>query len=367
MGDGGRGDLLVQWWRQSDDYQWRIDFLRSRGLLPILRGLIGGLGAVMGLLSALHAVAPPVNDTPLIRIGWAVVSVGSLAWSARWLLPWPSARSSAVLVVCVDILMTLSTLLFGDANLAMSGIPILLCAGGYVVFFHGPKLHLAHILWCTASVTGIAVWMVLSTPGYGPQVAISRAVIALAVTVCILPALQFGFWLLQGSSIQSLADPLTELTNRRGLAVAVQRLNERAVRRSDVCALLIDVDDFKWVNDNLGHAAGDEVLIRTARRIRDSVGPDAVVVRWGGEEFLVVDRIPVRQAEVVAERVRAAVSAHAEPAVTVSIGVASSDRPDTALDGVISAADRAMYEAKAHGGDRVVVAGASVREVQRDA
>ena len=97
------------------------------------------------------------------------------------------------------------------------------------------------------------------------------------------------------------------------------------------------------------------------------MGPDAVVVRWGGEEFLVVDRVPVRQAEVVAERVRAAVSAHAEPAVTVSIGVASSDRPDTALDGVISAADRAMYEAKAHGGDRVVVAGASVREVQRDA
>lgn len=365
MGDGGHGDLLVQWWRQSDDYQWRIDFLRSRGMLPFLRAMIGGIGAVMGLLSAVNVVLPPVNDTPLIRIGWAVVSVGSLAWSARWLRPWPSARASAVLVACVDFLMTLSALLFGDPNLAMSGITILLCAGGYVVFFHGPKLHLAHILWCTASVTGVAVWMVLS--GYGLQVALSRAIIALAVTVCILPALQFGFWLLQGSSIQSLADPLTELTNRRGLAVAVQRLNERAVRRSDVCVLLIDVDDFKWVNDNLGHAAGDEVLIRTARRIRDSVGPDAVVVRWGGEEFLVVDRIPVRQAEVIAERVRAAVSAHAEPAVTVSIGVASSNRPDTALDGVISAADRAMYEAKARGGDRVVVAGASVREVQRDA
>lgn len=365
MGDGGRGELLVQWWRRSDDYQWRIDFLRSRDMLPMLRVMIAGIGAVMGLLSAVNAFLPPVNDTPLIRIGWAVVSVGSLAWSARWLLPWPSARSSAVLVVCVDILMTLSALLFGDPNLAMSGIPILLCAGGYVVFFHGPRLHLAHILWCTASVTGIALWMVFS--GYGLQVAVSRAIIALAVTVCILPALQFGFWLLQDSSIQSLADPLTELTNRRGLEVAVRRLNERAVQRSDLCALLIDVDDFKWVNDNLGHAAGDEVLIRTARRIRDSVGPDAVVVRWGGEEFLVVDRIPARQAEVVADRVRAAVAAPGEPAVTVSIGVASSDRPDTALDGVIAAADRAMYEAKGHGGDRVVVAASSVREVQRDA
>ena len=367
MGDRGRGDLLVQWWRQNDDYQWRIDFLLGCGMLPFLRVMIGGLGALMGLLAALSAIAPPVNDTPLIRIGWVVVSIGSLIWSARWLLPWPSARASAALVVCVDVLMTLSTLLFGDPNLAMSGIPILLCAGGYVVFFHGPKLHLAHILWSVASVTGIAVWMVASTPDYGLQVAISRAVIALAVTVCILPALQFGFWLLQGSSIQSLTDPLTELTNRRGLGAAVRQVNERAVRSADLCALLIDIDDFKMVNDNLGHAAGDEVLIRTARRIRESVGPDAVVVRWGGEEFLVVDRIPARRAEVLAERVRAAVSAPAEPAVTVSVGVASTTRPDAALDGVISAADRAMYAAKARGGDQVAVAEPSVREVQRDA
>lgn len=349
--------MLRQWWQQRDDYQWRIEFLRSRGLLPILRWMIAGIGTVMGLLGALNVFAPPVNDTVLIRVGWAAVAVGSLVWSARWvLLPWPSARASAVLVVCVDVLMTLSALLFGDANLAMSGIPILLCAGGYVVFFHGPKLHLAHIVWCTASVIGIAVWMVLSTPELGLQVAASRAVIALAVTVCILPALQFGFWLLQGSSIQSLTDPLTELTNRRGLDIAVRRLVAGAPADTDLCALLIDVDGFKWVNDTLGHAVGDEVLIRTARRIRAGVRPDAVVVRWGGEEFLVVDRMPAGAATDVAEAVRAAVSAPADPAVTVSIGVAVCVDPDSGLDDVITAADRAMYEAKSLGGDRVVAA-----------
>ncbi|MGW0162006.1 diguanylate cyclase [Mycobacterium sp. NPDC003323] len=357
MGDGGRSDLLVQWWRQRDDYQWRIEFLRARGLLPILRWMIAGIGTIMGLLGALNAFMPPVNDTPLIRIGWAVVSIGSLAWSARWVLrPWPTERTSAALVVGVDILMTLSALLFGDPSLAMSGILILLCAGGYVVFFHGPRLHVAHILWCTASVIGIATWMVLSD--YGLQVAVSRAVIALAVTVCVLPALQFGFWLLQGSSIQSLTDPLTELTNRRGLEFAVRRLNEGAAAGTDLCALLIDVDGFKWVNDNLGHAVGDEVLIRTARRIRASVCPHAVVVRWGGEEFLVVDRIPAGQVEVVAERIRAAVAAPAEPAVTVSIGVAVCVELDSGLGDVIPAADRAMYEAKALGGDRVVASSA---------
>lgn len=355
MGDGSVRGLLAQWWRQRDDYQWRIDFLRNCGLLPILRWVIAGIGFTMGVLALVNAFAPPAADAAVFRIGWAVVGVGSLAWAARWaLLPWPTVRESAALVVYVDIIMTLSALLFGDPNLAMSGIPILLCAGGYVVFFHGPRMHLAHIAWCTISVLGIAVWLAASTPDYGLQVAVSRAVIALLVTVCILPALQFGFWLLQGSSKQSLTDPLTELTNRRGLAVSMKRLNEGAPATSDLCALLIDVDGFKGVNDSMGHAVGDEVLIRTARRIRASVREDAVVVRWGGEEFLVVDRIPAHQAGAVAERIRTAVSAPAQPSITVSIGLATCTRPDFDLIDVISAADSAMYEAKARGGDRVV-------------
>ncbi|PEG44275.1 GGDEF domain-containing protein [Mycolicibacterium duvalii] len=357
MSDGAVGGLLRQWWRQRDDYSWRIEFLRSRGLLPVLRYVIAGIGAVMGVLSVINAVQPPGVDSALLRAGWAVVAVGSLAWAARWaLLPWPGVRASAALVVYVDVLMTLSTLLFGDPNLAMSGIPILLCAGGYVVFFHGPRLHLVHIAWCTASVVGIAVWLAATTPDYGLQVAVSRAVIALLVTVCILPALQFGFWLLQDSSMQSLTDPLTELTNRRGLGTAVKRLHEAARADADLSALLIDVDGFKNVNDSLGHAVGDEVLIRTARRIRSAVRGDAVVVRWGGEEFLVLDRISARKAGALAERICAAVSAPAEPAVSVSIGVATCAAGDRdQLDQVIKAADAAMYEAKERGGNCVVV------------
>jgi diguanylate cyclase (GGDEF)-like protein len=348
--------LLLQWWRKSDDYQWRIDFLRSRGLLSTLKWVIAGIGATMGALSVLNVFMPPGADGPLARIGWAAVGLGSLGWAARWaFLPWPTARASAALVVFVDAIMTLSALLFGDPNLAMSGIPILLCAGGYVVFFHGPRLHLVHIAWCTVAVVGIAVWLALITPEFGMQVAVSRAVIALLVTVCVLPALQFGFWLLQDSSMQSLTDPLTELTNRRGLGVSVKRLNEAAPADAQLCALLIDVDGFKGVNDRLGHAIGDDVLIRTARRIPDSVRSDAVVVRWGGEEFLVVDRAPPRQAELVAERIRCAVAAPAEPAITVSIGVATCPPTDSALGDAILAADIAMYEAKACGGDCVVV------------
>ncbi|MEZ0340235.1 diguanylate cyclase [Mycobacterium sp. pV006] len=349
------GDLLRQWWRQRDDYHWRVEFLRSRGLLSILRYVIAGIGATMGVLSVVNIFLTPGGQGTLFRIGWAVVALGSLGWAARWaLFPWPSVRASAAMVVLVDILMTLSALLFGDPALAMSGIPILLCAGGYVVFFHGPRLHLAHIIWCTVSVGGIAVWLAVSTPENGLQVALTRAIIALLVTVCILPALQFGFWLLQDSSMQSLTDPLTELTNRRGLALAVKRLNAAALDHTDLCVLVIDVDGFKAINDTHGHAIGDDVLMRTARRIRSTVVDDAVVVRWGGEEFLVVERMMAEHAETLAERICGAVSAVADPSVTVSIGVACAPA-DTALDDAIAAADAAMYEAKARGGNCVVV------------
>ncbi len=357
MSGGPVDGLLMQWWRQSDDYEWRTEFLRSRGMLPILRKIIAGIGVTMGLLAAINVAAPPVTDTALIRIGWAAVGIGSLLWSARWAFwEWPNERQSAALLIYVDIIMTLSTLLFGDAKLAMSSMPLLLCAGGYVVFFHGPRLHLAHILWCVVSVVGIAIWLAETTPEYGLQIAVSRAVIALLVTVCILPALHFGFWLLQSSSRLALIDPLTEMTNRRGLSVAMKRLNEAAPPTSGLCALLIDVDGFKRINDALGHAVGDEVLIRISRCIRSSVRRDAVVVRWGGEEFLVVDRIADHYAHVVAERIRLAVSAAAQPTVTVSIGLATATHANQTLTEVISAADAAMYEAKGQGGDRIVLA-----------
>lgn len=357
MGKQQAESLLLQWWHQQDDYQWRVEFLRSRGLLRTLRYLVAGIGATMGALAAFNVYQPPGAGSTVIVIGWAVVAIGSLGWAARWAVyPWPTARASAALLLFVDVIMTLSVLLFGDPNLAMSGIPLLLCAGGYVVFFHGPRLHLSHIAWCTVSVVGTAVWLALTAPAFGVQVAVSRAVIALLVTVCILPALQFGFWLLQDSSKQSLTDPLTELTNRRGVAVSVQRLNEGTPAEAALCVLLIDVDGFKKVNDTLGHAGGDDVLIRTARRIRASVRGDAVVARWGGEEFLVIDRIPASQAEAVANRIRSAVSAPPQPTVTVSIGLAVCTRADSVLDDVIAAADAAMYEAKACGGNRVTTA-----------
>jgi len=116
----------------------------------------------------------------------------------------------------------------------------------------------------------------------------------------------------------SLTDPLTGLRNRRFLAAEMPaelarnaRLRERvpAAEALDLVLLLVDIDRFKEINDQHGHAAGDAVLVEFARRLRELFRASDLLVRWGGEEFLVVVR-DVRRAELpeIAERLRRTVA-----------------------------------------------------------
>jgi diguanylate cyclase (GGDEF)-like protein len=161
---------------------------------------------------------------------------------------------------------------------------------------------------------------------------------------------------------QALVDPLTRLWNRRAIDELLNREMVRAIRETrPLSVMMADLDRFKDVNDTHGHAAGDSVLRATAGRLRSSVRPQDAVGRYGGEEFLVV--LPGTAAPAageIAERIRAAVaSAPVESAgraipVTVSIGTATlvASRPLDAA-GLIAAADRALYEAKKKGRNRV--------------
>lgn len=158
---------------------------------------------------------------------------------------------------------------------------------------------------------------------------------------------------------QASRDPLTGLLNRRrlmvGLAGAMAAAHERG---APVAVLMVDVDHFKQVNDRWGHRAGDEALVALARLLCEVTPEDALVGRWGGEEFLVVlPGADTVSAAAVAETVRArCAEPPAEPtadgsprARTVSIGVAATRSPSAAPDMLVDAADSALYDAK-HGG-----------------
>ena len=158
---------------------------------------------------------------------------------------------------------------------------------------------------------------------------------------------------------QAEQDPLTGLLNRRGGDRRLQVALERMALAGPVAVVIIDADDFKEVNDRLGHAAGDEVLNGVASRLRSAVRNGDDVARMGGDEFIVVARVgDENEAEAIAER---CVRTVAEPysvsgtasRITVSAGVAVA-HPGEAVDaaGIVSAADRALYRAKGAGGNQ---------------
>ncbi|WP_143169598.1 GGDEF domain-containing protein, partial [Rhodococcus jostii] len=153
----------------------------------------------------------------------------------------------------------------------------------------------------------------------------------------------------------SLHDSLTGLPNR---ALAHQQIDAAldAARGSGrtVAALLIDLDEFKTLNDRLGHAVGDDALIRLAEQLQSVVHPTDTVARIGGDEFLIVcpDTTSVEEAIALATRITelhiGADSAGRELRFTASVGIALA-RSDETRDTLIQRADAAMYEAKTTG------------------
>jgi diguanylate cyclase (GGDEF)-like protein len=154
------------------------------------------------------------------------------------------------------------------------------------------------------------------------------------------------------------------MLNRRALDQRLYELGAQAeVTGQPVAVIAADIDHFKRVNDEHGHATGDAVLVEVAYRLRKALRAFDLANRVGGEEFLVVlPGAELDAAAALAEELRAAVAA--EPAagvrVTMSFGVANSTGPALKREPLLDAADAALYEAKASGRDRVVTAVAPV-------
>ncbi|WP_303719445.1 diguanylate cyclase [Brevundimonas naejangsanensis] len=159
-------------------------------------------------------------------------------------------------------------------------------------------------------------------------------------------------------------DPLTRALNRRFLSSILSReIGFANANHTPLSVLLLDVDHFKRINDTHGHPIGDEVLRQVAEAVTENVRPSDFVFRYGGEEFLVVlVETGLRQAAIIAERMRQALAVKAVTAsglapfhVTVSIGVAEhGGHPDENY--LVKQADDALYRAKQNGRNRVEVA-----------
>jgi len=163
--------------------------------------------------------------------------------------------------------------------------------------------------------------------------------------------------------LEAARDHLTGLWNRRMILDQLHRELRRAAHEQRPLAIvLVDLDHFKVINDTHGHAAGDEVLQETARRIRSAMRDYDFIGRYGGEEFLLLlPGCEAYSAGDVAERVRAGIAAKPAQAagvimpVRASLGVAWTTSGTAGPSVLIQAADEALYRAKALGRDRVEV------------
>ena len=162
----------------------------------------------------------------------------------------------------------------------------------------------------------------------------------------------------------SVTDALTGLRNRRFADWFLSRELERVHRHGNrLSVFMVDLDHFKRVNDTHGHPVGDAALRHVGELLSRQLRKTDVAARWGGEEFLIaLAQVPLEGALALAERQRAAIEATPFQLpdgrlleVTISIGVATAIAADASPEDLVAAADRALYEAKNGGRNRVAV------------
>ena len=254
------------------------------------------------------------------------------------------------------------------ADLTAHGAISLLFLGAGYLYLHSAERYTRGVL---AAVTGLFGWG-LSYPVVellrrtAPQVQVNRAILELPqyliVAGIILTLLQEH---MQRTERMAMHDPLTDLPNRRLFEERlIATLDEARENCTTIACLVIDVDNFKTINDTLGHSAGDQLLRALAVRLSWHMSPRDMLARTGGDEFTALlagvnDEHHLRfiaSAMMSAGSVPIAIDGHSVD-VRISIGIALSPDHADDIDSLRRAADEALYSAKRRGGAMLAFAG----------
>jgi len=254
---------------------------------------------------------------------------------------------------------------YGRAEPLVSRLPAI-----FMLFAHGALFMLrtplsALLPWSPTNQVFGSVWLtVLSSEALLFTIAIAFIMLAMAKERAE-----------QCHKTAAMVDPLTGLINRRGFLQESAEIGKRQAQNPQLAAvLLIDLDNFKSINDRFGHAVGDRVLQIFAETAGQSIRPSDFIGRLGGEEFAaVLHNVGRERALVIAERIRAAFSeattlVEGRPvAATVSIGMVFSEDAAFDIPELLVEADKALYEAKGRGRNRVEIAGSDRQLTPQDA
>jgi diguanylate cyclase (GGDEF)-like protein len=354
-------DWISRWWRQPDHYQWLSGYLAARKLLNLARFTMAAVVASLSVPPLLMLGSPSGPDTVAARITSVVIAAGCLIMASLWATRWPSRIQSCLFAAASAIAIAVTCLATAPGT-GMQGCTAFAALAGYVAFFHTTR-QLAFILVLGAITATACAWKIAVNGD--PLQAASKLVVLVIALFAVPFAIQILVRTLGIDALLSDTDPLTDLPNRRGFRRSARILAVESSQdsRAQLSVVMVDLDDFKRVNDTAGHAAGDQTLIAVGDILRRSRPGSSIAGRVGGEEFVVAMSGDRRDAIGLAERVRREI-AMAPSRVTASIGVASASLfrviphdVSVHLDRLLEAADRGMYMAKRAGGNRVHVVG----------
>lgn len=364
--------LYGQATRVYPGYNW---WVASLALFSLAIGSIGLRGMVPGWITF-------YGPTVLGLLAILAILEGQQRFSGSASRTWPWWFSAAVIPVFMLVLDSdpVSPRAAGAAGVGL----LAFVTAGFFVRNAPPKLRTAS-RWCAALLAWFGLmrllragWFLYMGDGYDVLGPSSASILSYAVNAIFVTLWGFGFMFLCAARVEteldesrealrqlSRKDALTGLANRRAFFDDVSEELARAQRnRQPVAMLMIDIDRFKEINDSLGHAVGDQVLLTVANCLQRELGTRDILARIGGEEFAaLLVHTPAPQAKLTAERLRATVAAartgdrDEQPAVTVSIGVAVSEDGARGVEELLRAADQTLYGAKHAGRNRVHLEG----------
>ena len=347
---------VARWWRQSDHFEWLSEYLRVHGLEPPARKFMAAVSASL-IFVPIDFIANTSIAHPMFGYALAIFASAAGPWFAfSWLTRWPSRAQSVACALTGNLLVAGSCLLQPDHLLGLMGCTGLAMIGGYFAFLHSPKFTAYN--FAIACLVGAFCAARLITDGQF-RTAASGYWLVLELNIAVPFAIQMIVNLMGADLKKSARDPLTGLLTRSAFYDRVSALTSAPrVGVDHLAVIVIDLDDFKLVNDTFGHAAGDQALAAVGRTLIAHTRDGAAICRLGGEEFVIADTVTTSNPDSLAQRLCAAIAALPQQ-ITASIGTATCllaalepTRPTIVIDALIASADTAMYIAKRDGGNQ---------------
>lgn len=356
MGGNHLTSRVQRWWNEPDHFEWVTQFLRQRGFLRSTQIVMATVSASASLVALSFVVGLGWPAAALLAVG-GVGALFTLGMTAFWLTRWPTRRQSEITVTAGTLFVAIWSIAQPNTSVAVLACTATAVTGGYIAFFHNTRLLLFNFVVAIA-ITTSATWRL----GADTDIATAVAAFWLAwfPNVTVPLAIRSITKAMGAYAEKSGSDPLTGLLNRRGFADAIRhQLVETPASATHLGLVMVDLDNFKLVNDTHGHAEGDRTLRAVAELLRQRSPRGAAICRAGGEEFLIAIAAPRGGAESVAGQLCRAI-AELPQNVTASVGTCSigldylrTRDADSLIDELIGAADAAMYVAKRSGGNQV--------------